>query len=244
VNPNLVEQTDKPHSKKEGTPRKSFGVFFVRRECWTLSLVGKLCLLAAIGISMWIGLINLYPFLAYSNRVQSNILVVDGWLPTYLLKQAAAEYATGHYTTVLTVQQTDPGASIDLEQTRDNYVIEILVRHGIPRDRLIPIFYQNIMKDRTYHSALAISEWFKRNGGTPSSLNLVTVGPHARRSRMLYLSVFEHRIPIGVIGLSDPSYDARRWWRSSEGIREVLFEGVAYVYAKFIFLPWVKPTAD
>jgi hypothetical protein len=35
----------------------------------------------------------------------------------------------------------------------------------------------------------------------------------------------------------NPDYDAKHWWQYSEGVRDVLSEGVAYLYAKFFFWP-------
>jgi hypothetical protein len=36
-----------------------------------------------------------------------------------------------------------------------------------------------------------------------------------------------------VIAVANPDYDARHWWRYSEGVRDVISEGIAYLYAKF-----------
>jgi len=38
-----------------------------------------------------------------------------------------------------------------------------------------------------------------------------------------------------VIAVPSPDFDARRWWLYSEGVGEVVTEGVAYLYAKFLF---------
>ena len=38
---------------------------------------------------------------------------------------------------------------------------------------------------------------------------------------------------LGVIAVPDPDYDARHWWRYSEGVKDVISEGAAYLYAKF-----------
>jgi hypothetical protein len=35
----------------------------------------------------------------------------------------------------------------------------------------------------------------------------------------------------------NPDYDASRWWRFSEGVREVLSKEVAYLYAEFLLWP-------
>jgi len=41
-----------------------------------------------------------------------------------------------------------------------------------------------------------------------------------------------------VIALRTGRYDPAHWWRSSEGIREVPFEAIAYLYARFLFSPY------
>jgi hypothetical protein len=114
-------------------------------------------------------------------------------------------------------------------------VADILIKHGVPRDRLSSVLFPGLKRDRTYYSAEAIAEWCRENGRTLTELNLVTTGQHARRSRLLYEKALGDQVRIGVIGLDDPTFDARHWWRSSEGIREVLFEGIAYVYVRFVF---------
>jgi hypothetical protein len=63
-------------------------------------------------------------------------------------------------------------------------------------------------------------------------MDVITLGPHARRSRLLYQKAFGNAVSLGVISLADPAYDSRYWWRSSEGVREVWGEAVAYLYAR------------
>ena len=55
--------------------------------------------------------------------------------------------------------------------------------------------------------------------------------PHARRSKMMFTKVFGKNVAIGIIALNDPLYDPKHWWRTSEGVREVLGEAIAYMYA-------------
>jgi len=68
-------------------------------------------------------------------------------------------------------------------------------------------------------------------------LNLVTLGPHARRSWLLYQEAFGDDVKIGVIPLENRSYDPSRWWCSSEGFRDVISEAIAWFYARFLFHP-------
>ncbi|RYY54021.1 MAG: hypothetical protein EOO05_20620 [Chitinophagaceae bacterium] len=43
--------------------------------------------------------------------------------------------------------------------------------------------------------------------------------------------------PSGLLSIPDREYDAGHWWRYSEGVKEVLSEGAAYLYARFLFYP-------
>ena len=48
---------------------------------------------------------------------------------------------------------------------------------------------------------------------------------------------FGPSVKIGVISVPDPDYDPKHWWRYSEGVREVLGESIAYIYARIFFHP-------
>jgi hypothetical protein len=46
---------------------------------------------------------------------------------------------------------------------------------------------------------------------------------------------FGRGVTVGIISIQNPDYDPKHWWRYSEGVRDVLGESIAYVYAKFLF---------
>jgi hypothetical protein len=197
---------------------------------------GKILVLVVAAAAALAALRSLSSFLIITDRIPCRVLVVDGWLPTWDLERAAEEYQRGSYDWVLAVRGVSGFDSIDLGYHYDDYVSDILARHGVPRARLSAVLFPEQARDRTFTSALAVGEWCRRRGIPLPALNVVTVGPHARRSRLLYRRALGEAVAIGVIGLPDPSYDARHWWRSSEGVREVLFEGVAYFYV-LLFSP-------
>ena len=68
---------------------------------------------------------------------------------------------------------------------------------------------------------------------------MVSLGVHARRSWFLFEKVFSS-VNVGVIAISPNEYDTSRWWLSSEGVRNVISESIAYLYARFIFSPPIK----
>jgi hypothetical protein len=43
-----------------------------------------------------------------------------------------------------------------------------------------------------------------------------------------------------VIAVSNPDYDPKDWWRYSDGVREVIGETIAYIYARCFFYPSVS----
>ena len=69
------------------------------------------------------------------------------------------------------------------------------------------------------------------------AFDLVTLGPHARRSRLLFEEAFEGKVRVGIISIENREYDPVQWWRYSEGVKEVISEGVAYIYASIFFRP-------
>jgi hypothetical protein len=114
-------------------------------------------------------------------------------------------------------------------------VAELLVLLDVPRERVHTVRYEAAQKDRTYHSALAAKRWISEHAPEVMAINVATAGAHARRSRLLYVKAFGPRMKVGVVALRDRTYDPAHWWRSSEGIREVPFETMAYLYARFVF---------
>lgn len=112
-----------------------------------------------------------------------------------------------------------------------------LRRLGMPDDLVQPVTCWEGQNDRTYHSALALKKWFRESGLHPNSIDVVTQGPHARRTRLLFQLTFGNEVRVGIIGVRDTDYDPVHWWRSSEGVRDVIDEWIAYLYARFLFSP-------
>jgi uncharacterized SAM-binding protein YcdF (DUF218 family) len=92
-----------------------------------------------------------------------------------------------------------------------------------------------VLRDRTYSSAVAARDWLAKEGLKPESINVMTMGAHARRSRLLFEKAFGPDVEVGIIPITNREYDPEHWWRSSEGVKEVLSECAAYFYARFLF---------
>jgi uncharacterized SAM-binding protein YcdF (DUF218 family) len=210
-------------------------VFAVRRERWTLTWTSRLLVLAII-MALAVTIVRgLHRFLAVNSPVDSKLLVVEGWMPTFAYREAAKEFMRGHYSKVIAVGilQEDGLAGGD---PQEDFGTERLVRFGVPRELIVTASNAAFQRDRTFHAAMAVKEWLRKEQLWPKSINVVTVGPHARRSRLLYQKALGEDFEVGVIAIPDWRVDPAHWWWTSEGARTVISELIGYVYASLFFV--------
>lgn len=213
-----------------------------RRQILLPSWRGWLLLVVLGILAGYAGMRGIHPFLAPDRPVESDILVVEGWVPDYALKQGL-DLSVEHKSRYLLLT----GGTVRGEanpEPGDTYAYMAMKRlqriggdlphvHPVPSPELTP----EPERDRTYASALAVKRWLSGRGIEVRSINVLTVGAHARRSRLLFQKAFGPEVEVGVIAVPDREYDPRHWWRFSEGVKEVLSEGAAYFYARFMFHP-------
>jgi hypothetical protein len=195
-------------------------------------------LLATIALATGLAL-TVHPFLAVSRPVAANTLVVEGWVAPFATRAAVEEYRRGSYSQVLT---TGGPLSGDGGYTNEfNTIASICAFRlrdlGIPEGAIHAAPSRVIARDRTYASAVALRNWIEEHGLAIDRFNVLTESTHGRRTLMLYREAFGPRSEIGVISVANPDYDASRWWETSQGVKDVLSEGFAYVYARLFFSP-------
>ena len=217
--------------------RRLFGLV-QRKELWVLSWRGKVALLIAL-LLLAVGFVGwVHGFLAVTKRVDAKYLVVEGWLPNYALQDSIAEFKSKPYEKIFTVG-ADPlnGLKIEEGDSLAGEAFKRLVWLGMDRDQVQPVPAHIKYRDRTFQSALALKKWIEANHLPITSINVVTLGPHARRSRLLFEEAFGSETSVGIISVENREYDPKRWWKYSEGVKELLGEGVGYLYARFVFHP-------
>lgn len=209
---------------------------FRRRERLTLTLWGWLLSFLLVAGLVVVVVRGLFPFLAISSPASAETLVVEGWIWEHSLESVVKKFGASGYKNAIVVNAVfAEGNKWESGRYRGEYLTNALARYGMPIERLALVQCDVVQKDRTYHSALALKAWLQAQGELPEALDVVTIGSHARRSRLLFEKAFGADTRIGVIALEERGYDPVHWWRSSEGVREVLFEGVAYLYVRFFF---------
>jgi uncharacterized SAM-binding protein YcdF (DUF218 family) len=212
---------------------------FVRKERWGLSWRGWLLFVLGALLTAYLVFANAHPFLAVTRRVNTDILVVEGWIHGYGIHAAVVEFKNGAYQYAFSTggPVTGNGGYVNDFQTSASVGAELLKESGIPLESLEMVPSHVIGRDRTYSSAVALREWLREHNGAVRSFNVVTEDTHARRTRLLFQEAFGNETKVGIISVPNPDYDAKHWWQYSEGVRDVLSEGVAYLYAKFFFWP-------
>jgi Uncharacterized conserved protein len=215
---------------------------FDRKERWSLSWRGWLIVACAVLLVGALVLKGVYPFLAITHRVNANILVVEGWIPEYAIRTAVKEFQSNHYQRVFATggPVVGSGGYINDFYTSASVGADLLKKWGLPDERLQMVPSRIMDRDRTYGSAVALRNWFREHDMAVSSIDVVTEDIHARRTRLLFQEALGKNIKVGIIAVPNPDYDARRWWRYSEGVREVIGESIAYIYARFFFYPSVS----
>ena len=197
---------------------------------------GWLLLFVLVGGLGWFGLHHLEPFLAENHPLPDGVMVVEGWVPDFGMQMVVQQVRQSpNHKIYVTGGPVEIGAPLYKYRTLAELGAATLRGMGLESAMIQAVPSPLVYKDRTYTSALALRDWFVAHGGIPKKINLISVGPHSRRSRMLFQRVFGDAAQVGVTALEDPNYDANHWWRTSQGFRTVTDEAIAYCYAKFLF---------
>jgi uncharacterized SAM-binding protein YcdF (DUF218 family) len=221
------------------TPVRAMWGVFDRKERWSLSWRGRLIVASAVLLVGAMVFKGVYPFLAITHRANANILVVEGWIHEYGIRAAVKEFQSNHYEHVFATggPVVGSGGYINDFYTSASVGADLLKKCGLPDQRVQMVPSRVMDRDRTYGSAVALKNWFRDHNMAVSSIDVVTEDLHARRTRLLFQKALGDKVAVGVIAIPNPDYDAKRWWRYSAGLKEVVSEAAAYAYARLLFYP-------
>ena len=221
--------------------QKILGIL-TRRERWGLSWRGWLLVISAGLAAAYFTFLNIHPYLAVTHRVNTNVLVVEGAIERYAIRPGAEEFKNGSYERIFTTggPMNGNGGYVNDYYTSASIAADNLKKFGI-RDDLVQMVPSRVLaRERTYSSAIALRDWFRDHNLPIHSFNVLTESCHARRTQLLYQEAFGKKVAVGIIAVSNPDYNPKDWWRYSDGVREVIGESIAYIYAKFFFYPSVS----
>jgi hypothetical protein len=184
-------------------------------------------------------ILTIHDFLAINHRVEADILVVEGWVYNHpAIAEAAEEFKRGQYRLLITVggptavagRNFDPASSAVLAANQ-------LQDLGVQKMFIVALSVPEVSQHRTYTSALAVKEWLKMSAVPTKGINVFTIGPHARKSLVLFTRALGTSYAVGVIAGTDEEYDSDRWWMSTRGIYVISRKLLGYLYA----ITWPLP---
>jgi uncharacterized SAM-binding protein YcdF (DUF218 family) len=219
-------------------PNRAYWGLLHRRQCLVPTLRGWFMLALGLG-ALALGVIRgLHPFLAVTDSVPGGMLVVEGWVPDHMLEAAIAEFKRNHYARLfVTGIPLQKGAPLSEYKDYANLGAAILIRLGMSTNEVQAVPTGNTRRDRTYATALTLKHWLSEHGIATTKVNLITGAPHARRSRLMFEKALGSEVEVGVIAIPADDYDEKKWWHSSQGVRVIIGEALAYTYARLLFHP-------
>ena len=207
---------------------------FQRRSIWWPTWQGWLMLLAGFGIPAVIWGFLGERFLSLTARQPAEVLVVEGWIGLDGMRAAKEEFDRGGYRYAVTAGAL---TSNRWNVQRWNYATEarkLLLRAGVPADQVIEAPALETEAQRTFEAALAVSHVLTARGLRAATVNVFTLGAHARRSRLVFAKVLSPGTEVGCVAWIPAVYGTEPWWRSSERAEDLLKETVGYGFELFL----------
>ena len=221
--------------------RIAFFGLLQRRECLVPTWQGLFMFILLGAGFLLIAILNVQSFLTLTEPVKAEVLVVEGWVPDYVLEKAAVEFERGHYSKLyVTGGPIEAGGMLSDYKTFAELGASILVKMGVSSSVIEAVPAPAVRRDRTYASALALKSRLHQQATAVTGMNLISIGVHARRSHLLFQKAFDNDVRVGIIAIENRNYSNERWWKFSDGVRAVIDELFAYIYALLVF-PFVEP---
>ena len=214
---------------------KSF--FFSRHVVWLpkwwLILLGFLL----ISILMWVAVRHAATYLAVTEPINGQYLIVEGWQDETSLKQALAMFHLHHYQYLITTGGPDTRHIRPKYKTYAEQSAAFLVANGLKADKLIVIPTPASAQDRTFLSAVMVRKWLENNNMTKEKMDIFTEGVHARRTLTLYKMAFQSNDNFGIYASKPNNYSLSAWWKTSDGAKSVLTEVAGMLWVTCCFDP-------
>jgi hypothetical protein len=205
-----------------------------KKTCYLPTGAGWIVVFIFLATPILIYICSIHPFLASTRPIQGDALIIEGWVSDYCLESAALLIDRKPYRTIFVT-----GGPLESGSYLKEYVnyaalgaatLRIL---AVPDTRIIAIPAAHSPVDRTHASAVAFKKWVDSTNCPLRRFDLCSQATHTRRSALLFQRALGKSYRIGTIAINDPDYDPEIWWKSSKGVRSVVDETVAYLYALF-----------
>lgn len=213
------------------TPPRTSGFWLQRRNIPVPTWRTLICLLATVMAGGYLLVTQLHPWLSPRQPVaDAPYLAVEGWVPDHVM-QSAITFADDHsvdrvFTTGLPVERggflVEYGSSAEI-------TARSLAKMGLAPGLICPVPAADTKTERTRAMATALRDLLQQEPvpARGRKINIITQGTHGRRSLLIFRDVFGPDWEVGIVSVPSVSYPAERWYRYSEGAKNVLAETCA-----------------
>ncbi len=194
------------------------------------TLAGLACLLLLAGTPLFWWCFKGESFFCLTERYPADGLVLEGWIGIEGARAAKTEFEQGHYRYIITAGGP---TNSRWEAERWNFATEasrVLISLGIPSKQVIAAPATNSGNHRTFESAAFVRQALEKHQLHPASLNVFTLGAHARRSRLVFAKAMPSSIQVGVVSWIPPGFLQGPWWQSSERSLDLIKETIGYLF--------------
>jgi hypothetical protein len=204
--------------------------FIQRRTIWWPTLPGWLILLGLFSAPLLWWWFEGESFLSRTERLPAAVLVVEAWIGREGVHAAKAEFDRSGYDFVITT-----GAPIENRWAKQPWNFaefsgRELIALGISPDKIIVTQLGETKTQRTFESAVAVRHALAAKNLHPAAVNVLTIGAHARRSRLIFAKVLGPEIRVGVISYTPSTQMYGPWWKSSDRAEDLLKETVGWLF--------------
>jgi hypothetical protein len=168
-------------------------------------------------------------FLSLTERQPAQVLIVESWIGIEGLRAAAGEFKEDGARFLVTTGGLSNERWSENRYSYSEMARYELIRAGVPADRIIAVPAVEVDTQRTFEMAAAAWRVVNSKRLSTTAVNVFTIGPHARRSRLVFAKVFQPSIKVGVISWRPPVYQTEPWWKSSERAGDFLKQTVGYL---------------
>lgn len=187
-----------------------------------------LIILATLGgLAAWL-VPKIHGVLALNDPIKdAPYIVVEGWAPDYALMEAKAMAERPEVKLLFT-----SGIPLDIGTflvKYDNYAelaATTLAQAGMDPKKILPVPAQKVERDRTAAMAAALKTMLDHLNIPEADrrINVISVGAHSRRSRIIYQRILGSDWKVGVVAVPTQMYREEDWWRQSAGAKTVIDE--------------------
>jgi uncharacterized SAM-binding protein YcdF (DUF218 family) len=236
--------TDKaPHRTVTGSPRDTVSSssqrwgkcprrfrLFKRRTIWCPTWSGAFLIAALLLIPTAWWFSSGESFLSVTDRLQPDVLVVEGWIGLAGVRAAETEFEQHGYRYIVATGDLHTDLWDEDHLSFAEMTARELIRLGVPENAIIVAPAKETERHRTYQSCVAVRLALQARGMQPKTLNVFTLGPHARRSRLIFAKVEGPATKVGVVSWAPAGFQGTPWWLSSRRAKALITETVGYVY--------------